>query len=83
MNKDQIAGRIDEVKGKVKEVADKIVGAKELEVKGKFQHASGNGQAGYGDLKADTCGQALADATSKFAEVQVAPISSQAIGREK
>jgi uncharacterized protein YjbJ (UPF0337 family) len=53
MNKDQTAGRIDEVKGKVKEVAGKIVGNKELELKGKVQHASGKGQAGYGDLKAD------------------------------
>jgi uncharacterized protein YjbJ (UPF0337 family) len=53
MNKDQTAGRIDEVKGKVKEVAGKIVGNKELELNGKVQHASGKGQAGYGDLKAD------------------------------
>jgi uncharacterized protein YjbJ (UPF0337 family) len=53
MNKDQSAGRIDEVKGKVKEVAGKIVGNKELELKGKLQQASGKGQAGFGDLKAD------------------------------
>jgi uncharacterized protein YjbJ (UPF0337 family) len=53
MNKDQTAGRIDEVKGKVKEVAGKIVGNKELEVKGKVQHAIGKNQASYGDLKAD------------------------------
>jgi uncharacterized protein YjbJ (UPF0337 family) len=53
MNKDQTAGRIDEVKGKVKEVAGKIVGNKDLEVKGTLQNASGKVQAGYGDLKAD------------------------------
>jgi uncharacterized protein YjbJ (UPF0337 family) len=53
MKKDQTAGRIDEAKGKVKEVAGKIVGNKELEVKGKVQHAIGKSQASYGDMKAD------------------------------
>jgi uncharacterized protein YjbJ (UPF0337 family) len=53
MNKDQIKGRIKEAKGKVKQVAGKMVGSKDLEKKGKIQHAEGKIQAGYGDGKED------------------------------
>jgi uncharacterized protein YjbJ (UPF0337 family) len=53
MNKDQTAGRVEEVKGKVKEVAGKVACNKDLEHKGKIQNLKGQAQAGYGDLKAD------------------------------
>ena len=51
MNKDQVAGRVDEAKGKIKEVAGKVVGNEKLEAEGQFDQGSGKVQSTYGDAK--------------------------------
>ena len=53
MNKDQVAGRVDEAKGKVKEVAGRIAGSEKLEAEGVMDQASGKVQKNYGDAKED------------------------------
>ena len=51
MNKDQVAGRVEEAKGKLKEVAGKVVGNEKLEGEGIADQAAGKVQKTYGDLK--------------------------------
>ncbi|SCX54793.1 CsbD family protein [Variovorax sp. EL159] len=51
MNKDQVAGRVEEAKGKLKEVAGKIVGNEKLEGEGLADQAAGKVQKTYGDVK--------------------------------
>ncbi len=51
MNKDQVAGRVEEAKGKLKEVAGKVVGNEKLEGKGIADQAAGKVQKTYGDVK--------------------------------
>ncbi|AMM23779.1 CsbD family protein [Variovorax sp. PAMC 28711] len=51
MNKDQVAGRVDEAKGKIKEVAGKVVGNEKLQGEGLADQASGKVQSTYGDTK--------------------------------
>lgn len=51
MNKDQVAGRVDQAKGKVKEVAGKVSGSEKLESEGLADQAGGKVQTGYGDAK--------------------------------
>ena len=51
MNKDQIAGRIDQASGKVKEAAGKLVGNEKLQTEGTAEQIKGKVQAGYGDAK--------------------------------
>ncbi|AWI78335.1 MAG: CsbD family protein [Betaproteobacteria bacterium HGW-Betaproteobacteria-13] len=60
MNKDQVAGRIEEAKGKAVEIAGRIVGKEELQQQGKVEQLGGKLRAGYGDLK-----QEVAKAISK------------------
>jgi uncharacterized protein YjbJ (UPF0337 family) len=54
MNKDQVAGRVDQAKGKVKEVAGRATGNESLEAKGVTDQASGKVQSTYGDVKEKT-----------------------------
>ncbi len=54
MNKDQVAGRVEETKGKLKEVAGKIVGNEKLEGEGLADQAAGKVQKTYGDVKEKT-----------------------------
>jgi len=51
MNKDQVAGRVEEAKGKLKEVAGKVVGNEKLEGEGIVDQAAGKVQKTYGDVK--------------------------------
>ncbi|MFH0130373.1 CsbD family protein [Variovorax sp. VaC1] len=51
MNKDQVAGRVEEAKGKLKEVAGKVVGNEKLEGEGLADQAAGKVQKTYGDVK--------------------------------
>ena len=51
MNKDQVAGRVDEAKGKLKEVAGKVVGNERLQGEGLADQAVGKVQSTYGDAK--------------------------------
>lgn len=51
MNKDQVAGRVEEAKGKVKEVAGKVTGSDKLKTEGLLDQAAGNVQKTYGDAK--------------------------------
>ncbi|HEX7865083.1 MAG TPA: CsbD family protein [Variovorax sp.] len=51
MNKDQLAGRVEEAKGKLKEVAGKAIGSEKLEGKGIAEQAAGKVQKTYGDVK--------------------------------
>ncbi len=51
MNKDQVAGRVDQAKGKVKEVAGRVTGSEKLESEGLVDQASGKVQSTYGDAK--------------------------------
>jgi uncharacterized protein YjbJ (UPF0337 family) len=51
MNKDQLAGRMEEAKGNLKEVAGKAVGSEKLEGKGIAEQAAGKVQKTYGDVK--------------------------------
>ena len=53
INKDQVAGRLDQAQGKVKEVVGNAIGNKTLEVKGKVQKNIGAAQASIGDAKHD------------------------------
>jgi len=51
MNKDQVKGSVDQATGKTKEAIGKAVGNKDLENKGKMQHAGGKVRKGSGDVK--------------------------------
>ncbi|CAN5301290.1 CsbD family protein [soil metagenome] len=51
MNKDQVAGRVDQAKGKVKEVTGRVTGSEKLESEGLVDQASGKVQSTYGDAK--------------------------------
>ncbi|HZF83634.1 MAG TPA: CsbD family protein [Burkholderiaceae bacterium] len=51
MNKDQVAGRVEEAKGKIKEVAGKVTGNERLEADGVTDQAAGKVQSTYGDAK--------------------------------
>ena len=51
MNKDQVAGRAEELKGKIKEETGKIVGNENLEAEGKLDKLTGKAQAALGDGK--------------------------------
>ncbi len=51
MNKDQVAGRVDQAKGKVKEVTGRVTGSEKLESEGLVDQASGKVQSTYGDTK--------------------------------
>ncbi|MGJ7544506.1 CsbD family protein [Variovorax sp. LT1R16] len=54
MNKDQVAGRVDQAKGKVKEVAGRVVGNESLEAEGTAEKVGGKVQSTYGDVKEKT-----------------------------
>lgn len=54
MNKDQVAGRVEEAKGKLKEAAGKVVGNEKLEGEGIADQAAGKVQKTYGDIKEKT-----------------------------
>ena len=51
MNKDQVAGRAEEVKGNIKEAVGKTVGNDKLTAEGKVDQLAGKGQAKAGDAK--------------------------------
>jgi uncharacterized protein YjbJ (UPF0337 family) len=51
MNKDQVAGRVDQAKGKIKEVTGRATGNESLEAKGVADRAAGKVQSTYGDAK--------------------------------
>jgi len=51
MNKDQVAGRVEQAKGKIKEVAGKVTGSEKLESEGVADKAAGKVQSTYGDVK--------------------------------
>jgi len=51
MNKDQVAGRVEEAKGKMKEVAGKVSGSEKLRNEGVVDQAAGKVQKTYGDTK--------------------------------
>ncbi len=51
MNKDQVAGRVDQAKGKIKEVTGRVTGSEKLESEGLVDQASGKVQSTYGDAK--------------------------------
>ncbi|MGO9263472.1 MAG: CsbD family protein [Candidatus Binataceae bacterium] len=53
INKDQVAGRVEEAKGTIKEAAGKLVGDETLEAKGNIQKNLGKVQAKVGDIKKD------------------------------
>lgn len=54
MNKDQVAGRVDQAKGKLKEVTGRVVGNESLEAEGAAEKVSGKVQSTYGDVKEKT-----------------------------
>ncbi|WP_422085314.1 CsbD family protein [Variovorax sp.] len=54
MNKDQVAGRVEEAKGKIKEAAGKVVGNEKLQGEGLADQAAGKVQKTYGDVKEKT-----------------------------
>ena len=54
MNKDQVAGRVEEAKGKMKEVAGKVTGSDKLQTEGVVDQAAGKVQKTYGDVKEKT-----------------------------
>ena len=49
MNKDQVAGRVEEAKGKIKEVAGKVTGSDKLQTEGVVDQAAGKVLKTYGD----------------------------------
>lgn len=51
MNKDQVAGRVDQATGKMKELAGKVISSDKLEAEGKAEQISGKVQANFGDAK--------------------------------
>jgi len=51
MNKDQVAGRVEQAKGKIKEVTGKVTGSEKLEAEGVAGKAAGKVQTSYGDVK--------------------------------
>lgn len=51
VNRDQAAGKANEVKGSVREAVGKATGNKELQAKGKGDQTKGKGQQIVGDLK--------------------------------
>ena len=51
MNKDQVAGRVEDAKGKIKEAAGKVTGSEKLESEGLADQAAGKVQSSYGDAK--------------------------------
>jgi uncharacterized protein YjbJ (UPF0337 family) len=51
MNKDQVAGRVDQATGKMKELAGKVIASDKLEAEGKAEQISGKVQANFGDAK--------------------------------
>ena len=51
MNKDQVAGRVDQAKGKIKEVTGRVTGSEKLESEGVLDQASGKVPSTYGDTK--------------------------------
>ena len=51
MNKDQVAGRVEEAKGKLKEGAGKVVGSEKMQTEGAVDQAAGKVQKTYGDTK--------------------------------
>lgn len=54
MNKDQVAGRVEEAKGKLKEVAGNVTGSEKLKTEGLVDQAAGKVQKTYGDVKEKT-----------------------------
>ncbi|MFU8896159.1 MAG: CsbD family protein [Gammaproteobacteria bacterium] len=53
MDKNQVKGEMHKAKGKVKEVTGRTIGNDKLEREGKVEHAKGEVQKAYGDLKSD------------------------------
>ncbi|MET0543727.1 MAG: CsbD family protein [Variovorax sp.] len=51
MNKDQVAGRVEDAKGKIKEAAGKVTGSEKLKSEGVADQAAGKVQSSYGDAK--------------------------------
>jgi len=51
MNKDQVAGRVEDAKGKIKEAAGKVTGSEKLKSEGLADQAAGKVQSSYGDAK--------------------------------
>jgi uncharacterized protein YjbJ (UPF0337 family) len=51
MNKDQVAGRVEDAKGKIKEATGKLTGSQKLRSEGVADQAAGKVQSSYGDAK--------------------------------
>jgi uncharacterized protein YjbJ (UPF0337 family) len=51
MNKDQVAGRVEDAKGKIKEATGKVIGSEKLKSEGAADQAAGKVQSSYGDAK--------------------------------
>ena len=51
MNKDQVAGRVENAKGKLKEATGKVTGSEKLQSEGVADQAAGTVQSTYGDAK--------------------------------
>ena len=51
MNKDQVAGRAEDLKGKIKEGVGNVTDSERLKREGQLDQASGKSQAGLGDAK--------------------------------
>jgi uncharacterized protein YjbJ (UPF0337 family) len=64
MNKDQVAGRVDEAKGKVKEAVGNVTGSDKMKGEGLVDQASGKVQKTYGDAK-EKAKDALDDGADK------------------
>ncbi|WP_213953230.1 MULTISPECIES: CsbD family protein [unclassified Variovorax] len=51
MNKDQVAGRVENAKGKIKEATGKVTGSEKLKSEGVADQAAGKVQSSYGDAR--------------------------------
>ena len=63
MNKDQVAGRLEEAKGAIKEATGKVVGSEKLKAEGHADKIAGKVQADVGDAK-----NKAKDAVKKFVD---------------
>ena len=63
MNKNQVAGRLEEVKGAIKEATGKVIGSDKLKAEGQADKIAGKVQANLGDAK-----EKAKDAVKKFVD---------------
>ena len=63
MNKNQVAGRLEEVKGAIKEATGKVIGSDKLKAEGQADKIVGKVQANLGDAK-----EKAKDAVKKFVD---------------